>query len=701
MANRIAAAGDRNSIVYGLAGPWGGGKSSVLNMIVEALTLTHKDAWNVVRFTPWSAADSVAITDEFYRAIAEAMPKTTKEGQKARLLLAAAPVAAAAGKAALTSLIESKLGEGAVGDTVKAGAEAFADKVGAIQGPDPDPFVLRFEKMSNAIEAVGIKVLVIVDDIDRLDTTELLSVMRAVRLLGRFKNVHYLLSYDENTVIEVLKQTELASNSSRRARHYLEKIVQYPFVLPPLDPAYLESELFEALQEVATVQQVQLRQDAQNQPGSISRIIQALPLSDPRQLTLRAIYRYASQVDILLTLVGSSEIDFEDAALITFLRLRYQSVYDEVPQWRSELTGTPVISFNSREPTRDQWLVRIAAVVDEEIEDEAERNAAAELIARLLAAMFPRLQHLGGREQGIRKHKISDADYFNRYFAYRIPANDVSDSRIRRELAVLLSTGVLPDDSIIAANVDSFLGRGLVRRKMLHHLELVKEATFERAIAAAHHLMGILDPSDLDRGGWAAFIYPLLAQAIVEAGSDENARLVVDDFVERYGVLTTANVLVCQRKGPMDDSPQERIGIASSGLRDNIVRVCELDLSTDVKSVDPDALTLLHFLFYLDLDLLHRIREFAKQLIAAGQAKPYELAGRFVQIRVWPDGSNEHAEYWKFFEEIVPMSDWEIESIPPYSHDNVVDGDTSLENRIRLAAVLMKEILSGSEDGSG
>ncbi len=665
-------------------------------MIAEALTLAHKDDWNVVRFTPWSATDSVAITDEFYRAIAEAMPKTTKEGRNARLLLAAAPVAAAAAKAALTSFIESKLGQGAVGDTVKAGAEAFADKVGAIQGPDPDPFVLRFEKMSNAIEAVGIKVLVIVDDIDRLDTTELLSVMRAVRLLGRFKNVHYLLSYDENTVIEVLKQTELASNSSNRARHYLEKIVQYPFVLPPLDPVYLESELFEALQEVATVQQIQLRQDAPNQLGSISRIIQALPLSDPRHMTLRAIYRYASQVDTLLTLVGSGELDFEDAALITFLRLRYQSVYDAVLQWRSELTGTPVISFNSREPSRDQWLARIAAVVDEEIKDEAERKAAAETIARLLAAMFPRLQHLGGGEQDIRKNKISDADYFNRYFAYRIPANDVSDLTVRRELTVLLSTGVLPDDSIIASNVDSFLGRGLVRRKMLHHLELIEEATSERAIAAAHHLMGVLDPSDVDRGGWAALIYPLLARAIVEAGSDENARLLVDDFVERYGVLTTAEILALQRKGPMDDALQARIGSASSGLRDNIVRVCELDLSTDVKSSDPNALTLLHFLFYLDPDLLHRIGEFAEQLITAGQAKPYELAGRFVQIRVWRDGSNEHEEYLKYFSEVVPVRDWQIESIPPYSRDNVVDGDTSLENKIRLAAVLMKERLSGS-----
>lgn len=695
VADRIAVAGDRNSIVYGLSGPWGGGKTSVLNMIAEALMLARKTEWKVVRFTPWSASDTAAITDEFYRAIAEAMPKGTKEGRHARYLLAAAPVAAAATKAAVTAFIESKAGEGAVRDTLKASAEALADKFGEIS-VEPDPFIQRFNKMSDAIEAVGIKVLVIVDDIDRLDTTELLSVMRAVRLLGRFKNVHYLLSYDEATVIEVLKQTELASNSSRRARHYLEKIVQYPFVLPPLDPAYLESELYESLLQVANLQQIQLRPDEPNRPGTISAVIQALPLSDP-QVTLRAVYRFASQVDTLLTLVGHDELNFEDAVLITYLRLQYPSVYDALPQWRSELAGQPVASFNSRETTREEWLARIAGALDRDAGDDDDKTRLADNISKLLAAMFPRLQYFGGRIDEQRRAQVSDSDYFDRYFAYRIPSNDVSDSRIRRELSALLSTGTLPHDSIIASNVDSFLGRGLVRRKMLHNLDLVYEATSSQAIAAAHHLVGVLHPRDIDRGGWAAIIYPLLTQAIISAGSDEDARLIVDTFVEEYGALTTAEVLVRQRKGPTDDALQTKITNASAGLRYSILQACQLDLSTDVKDADPDALTVLHFLFYLDSELLQQLGVFARGLVATGQAEPYELAGRFVQIRVWRDGSNEYENYLDYFDQVIPQRDWNIESIPPYSQDNVVDGDTSLENKIRLAAVLMKQRESDSD----
>jgi hypothetical protein len=699
VAERIAAAGDRNSIVYGLAGPWGGGKTSVLNMIAEALMLTNENEWKVVRFTPWSASDTFAITDEFYRAIAEAMPESTKEGRYARYLLAAAPVAAAATKAALTSFLESKFGEGAVGDTLKAGAGAFADKTGEIRGPDPDPFVLRFKKMSSAIEAVGTKVLVIVDDIDRLDTTELLSVMRAVRLLGRFKHVHYLLSYDEATVIEVLKQTDLARESDRRAYHYLEKIIQYPFVLPPLDPAYLESELFEGLDQVANLQGIVTQPDGENQRGTISSIIDKLPQSDFRRMTLRGIYRFVSQVDTLLTLVGSDELDFEDAALITFLRLRHSAVYDVIPRWRSEIVGAlpEVILMSSREPGRDEWLARINKVLPKEVADVDARAELAAQLGRVLAAMFPRLHSLGSVTAVQRQKSISASDYFDRYFAYKIPVNDVSDSRIRREFEELTTSGELPEGSIIAKNVHSFLGRGLVLRKILYHLDLVREATSTQAIAAADHLLEILDSSDLDRGGWTRVIRPLLIEAIASAASEEEARGYVDGIAEKHGLLATANILVRDRRNPPSEALDAKIRNASFSVREDVLRACERDLSTDVQKDDASALTVLHFVFYLDDELFRRLGEYARSLIANGQAQPYELAARFVVIRVWRGGSSDVEGHLQYFAQLVPISDWAMDSLPPYSLEDVVDGDTSLENRKRLAVALMRQ--SASELG--
>ncbi|MDP1136545.1 P-loop NTPase fold protein, partial [Klebsiella pneumoniae] len=65
-----------------------------------------------------------------------------------------------------------------------------------------------------------------------------------------------LLSYDHQTVLDVLEETDLARGNRRRARDYLEKMVQYPFVLPPLQQFHLVEELRTHLKEVARTHKV-------------------------------------------------------------------------------------------------------------------------------------------------------------------------------------------------------------------------------------------------------------------------------------------------------------------------------------------------------------------------------------------------------------------------------------------------------------
>jgi predicted KAP-like P-loop ATPase len=76
----------------------------------------------------------------------------------------------------------------------------------------------------------GRKVLVIVDDIDRLTPDEAAETIALVKSVGDFPNVMYLLSYDRNVVRNQLKKA-LKVNGNR----YLEKIVQHEIELPPID----------------------------------------------------------------------------------------------------------------------------------------------------------------------------------------------------------------------------------------------------------------------------------------------------------------------------------------------------------------------------------------------------------------------------------------------------------------------------------
>jgi hypothetical protein len=57
-----------------------------------------------------------------------------------------------------------------------------------------------------------------------------------MRVLGRLPNVHYLVAYDQMTLLGLLKATPVANNSSDRALAFLEKIVTIQVAQPAIRP---------------------------------------------------------------------------------------------------------------------------------------------------------------------------------------------------------------------------------------------------------------------------------------------------------------------------------------------------------------------------------------------------------------------------------------------------------------------------------
>jgi Cdc6-like AAA superfamily ATPase len=121
---------------------------------------------------------------------------------------------------------------------------AFSEYVKAIAGVNLSsphiPFSLRLslkdnlseqttkdlqQKISDAIEGIGRKLLIIIDDIDRLHAKEILAIFQIVRENLNFKNTVFLLAYDPTEVRNQLKQSSI--NES-----YIEKIVQSEIKLP-------------------------------------------------------------------------------------------------------------------------------------------------------------------------------------------------------------------------------------------------------------------------------------------------------------------------------------------------------------------------------------------------------------------------------------------------------------------------------------
>jgi hypothetical protein len=88
------------------------------------------------------------------------------------------------------------------------------------------------------------RVLVVIDDVDRIEREQIRDMVRLVKLVGDFPNTTYLLSYDRGPVEAAL------GNTREEGRAYLEKVVQVVHDLPEPPPSALVGILLEELQAI-------------------------------------------------------------------------------------------------------------------------------------------------------------------------------------------------------------------------------------------------------------------------------------------------------------------------------------------------------------------------------------------------------------------------------------------------------------------
>jgi predicted KAP-like P-loop ATPase len=83
-------------------------------------------------------------------------------------------------------------------------------------------------------------------------------MFKLVRLIGRLPRLHYLLAFDEETLLSVLTETDIARGRRDRALAYLDKIVQLRFDLPPIDQATAGQMIDRILDEQWSAQGIRL-----------------------------------------------------------------------------------------------------------------------------------------------------------------------------------------------------------------------------------------------------------------------------------------------------------------------------------------------------------------------------------------------------------------------------------------------------------
>ncbi len=671
LADRIEKASGGPSVVFGLAGPWGSGKSSVLKMVQSDIE-AKQAGWEVRWFTPWATSGPDSLMVEFYATIRSALPTTLKDRARG-LLSPTVSVFAGAAKALPFA-----------GEAAEAAVQALGNAL-----DDPDSFHDRFHGFSEALSKQHTRVLVIVDDLDRLDANELLAVLKTVRLLGSFPGIHYLLAYDQTTISDVLSTTAIAGGESRRALEYIEKIVQYPFELPPLQRIHRYREVHAALTATASKAGIDLSSlEVDNLPLP-QAFLDQIPESD--LMTLRSIHRLNHQFDVSLTSIGPENVCFTDLLLLTFLRVNYPDLYRQLPRWKTDLTRPTQLVLRTGNGPVKPWKTMIDATFPTNMAEQ-DRDQ----IFDLLRYLFPAVSEVNSlpyfTSHPTDHRRVSERDYFDWYFAFAVTEGDLGDAAVRVGLSLLASEGALPPGDELSVALGDYRQRRAV--KTVHQVVRQIPFTAEKALAAAIWLTAKLrlpDAQDPWQSIKARLVADLLFLAIDRAAEDSQARDLVDQYHNRFELsLTSMMIASLENTGLVNQAVNDRRDAALAGHRDRQYETCVRDLREDLPVGSGG---ILFHCRLLDSATYERLRDHVRATVTTWDGL-IRLSARFVGIAEGPNGCTIAAVYLDDLQNLLESARWpqprpDIDTTAPIDHD-----DVSLNNRIRIAELVLAEVLT-------
>lgn len=391
-------------LVMSLNGPWGSGKSSLINLIRHDLaTLQAETAPLIVEFNPWWFSGSEQLATQLLTQLNRRLRLEGSESLRK-----------------IGDLIGEYSGSLATVVSTAAGIPLLDKPIkfllSKLKRTPADVRTMK-GKLSEAMAKLDRRILIVVDDIDRLTPVEMMEVFKVVKGLGDLPNVIYLLVFDWTVVASAL-QHQLRTEGS----NYLEKIVQSPFTLPAVSQVQLDRKF-----------QLDLTELVDRFPhDEVSRTYFGNVYLDGLQTYLRKprdVVRVMNALQVTYPPVAA-EINPVDFVALEFLRVFEPTAYATLRDNSEMFTGTVRDLQGERERIgqfHEAWLARI---------DASRRQAVRALMLRL----FPKVEAALGRMNydadwlltWRREKRLCAAEMAPVYFSFGVPDYVLSHAEANR-----------------------------------------------------------------------------------------------------------------------------------------------------------------------------------------------------------------------------------------------------------------------------
>lgn len=490
-----------NRFVIGLYGGWGEGKTSVLNLLGRKIDVNP--SLLVVRFNPWHFNSARSVTDAFLAALSQAINSRYFFHSITRLLRRYSELLSGPSRGLALWLWEKD-----------ANFEVRELKL----------------EVQRLIRTLGRRIVVFVDDMDRLEEAELRAVFRLVNLVADFENIIFVLSFDPVKVALAIDDGE-----------FIEKIVQQPFTIPKIPEGKLDKFLDDGIDTLLA--------DIKASPEErkeIERRIAPLYSSAMRPLlgTLRKAKRYLAILRVDLPTIRR-EVNIADFLLLQLIKLEFPILHADIwasrwlyvdPSWARRGKFDLLASL-----MRDQQKER--QVIREHIEQLVSSYGRKTITQELLGQLFPRVQfafsdvgseHGSARELRERR-RVAHPDCLKRYFLQTVEDSELSDEVLDDQLAAWQKASN-PSEAIGSTfkQMTSDKLTGDFMERMLDKIETVPRDLYKPLILAlsAHAMEFSIDERGMPFDSELRRAWMLIIQLIKTHGRWDDATRILVEVIE-------------------------------------------------------------------------------------------------------------------------------------------------------------------------
>lgn len=221
LADEISSLDVRQGAVVAITGPWGSGKTSLMNMAAAQLR-SDPQVLGVVEFNPWLFSGAEQLAENLLAELATQLQDQESRTDRARRLATTVTDTLLTYSRGLSILRAVPV----VGPVAEAADKGLEGANALLRGDQS--LQRRRQDATTALAELDRRVIVLVDDIDRLTRTETRDLFRTVRLSASFPNVVYLLCLDHKVVAGALDEDGFSGKA------YLEKILTVTCRVPEL-----------------------------------------------------------------------------------------------------------------------------------------------------------------------------------------------------------------------------------------------------------------------------------------------------------------------------------------------------------------------------------------------------------------------------------------------------------------------------------